>query len=43
MNIETVSANVRKMGEAVKSYGITGKQTEGYVEAEALSEGSSGA
>ena len=31
MNIETASANVRTMGEAVKDAAVPGKQTEGYL------------
>ena len=32
MNLETVSENVRAMGESVKSAAIPGKYTEVYVE-----------
>ena len=42
MNIETYSANVRTMYEAVKYAAVTDKQTEGYVEAEVLPEIASG-
>ena len=42
MNIEKYSADVRTMGESVKAAAIPGKQNEGYVEAEALSEVTSG-
>ena len=41
MNIETASANFRTMGEVVKASAVPGKQTEGYIEAGVLSEGSS--
>ena len=41
MNIETASANVRTMCEAVKSAAVPGKQTEGYIESEILYEGAS--
>ena len=41
MNIETASANVRTMGEAVKAAAVPGKQTEGYIESEILYEGAS--
>ena len=43
MNIETASENVRTMGEAMKAAAVPVKHTEGCVEAEVLSEGSSGA
>ena len=43
MNLETASENVRTMGEAVKAFFVPSKQTEVYIEAEVLSEGSSGA
>ena len=41
MNIETASANVRSMSEALKSAAVPGKQTEGYIESEILYEGAS--
>ena len=42
MNLATDSANVRTIGEAMKAAAVPIKQTEGYVEAEVLSEGASG-
>ena len=42
MNLETASANVRTMGEAMKAAAVPDKQTEGSVKAEVLSEVSSG-
>ena len=42
MNIETASEMFRTMGEAMKAAFIPSKHTEGYVEAEVLSEGASG-
>ena len=43
MNLETASENVRTMGESMKAATVPGKQTEGSVQSEVLSEGSSGA
>ena len=43
MNLETTSANVITIGEAVKAAAVPGKNTEGYIEDEVISEGSSGA
>ena len=41
MNIEAESENFRTMGESVKDTTVPGIWTEGYVEAELLSEGTS--
>ena len=42
MNIESSYANVRTFDEAIQDAGVPDKQTEEYVEAEVLPEGSSG-
>ena len=42
MNLETASANIRTMVEAVKAAAVPDKQTEISVESEVLYEGASG-
>ena len=37
MNLETASEKFRIMGEAVKAAAVSGKQTEGSIEAEVIS------
>ena len=43
MNIEIASANFRTMGEDLKAFAITDKQTRGYIQAQVHPEGASGA
>ena len=43
MNIETDSTNVRTMGESMKAAAVPGKDTEGSIEAQIISEGAIGA